>query len=90
MRSFRAKDGGRYWTRTSDPLRVRQEGTSQESLQTLGETNTGDIGVTKSVTPETENGMKAALLQALKEMPKGDLIALLAEAISGPPRGNRE
>ncbi len=40
------------------------------------------MSVTKSVTRNTETGVKEALLRALKEMPKEDLVTLLAEAIS--------
>ena len=49
-----------------------------------------DFGVTKSVTPNPENGLKTVLLQALKKISKEELIVLLADAMKAPDERHGE
>jgi len=48
----------------------------------LDENDTEELSVTQSVTSNTENAIRQALLQTLKNMPKEELVTLLAAAIS--------
>ncbi len=79
-------DGAGHGVRTRDIQLGKLAGSAQKSPKTLGENATEDMSVTKSVTRNTETSVKEALLRALKEMPKGDLVALLAEAITPTAR----
>ena len=76
------KDGGPCWNRTSDQVIMSHLSVTQKSLKTLGENDTGELSVTQSVTSNTENAIRQALLQTLKNMPKEELVTLLAAAIS--------
>ena len=53
----------------------------QKPLKTLGETDLDSEGVTKSVTPNSQQVTMAALLQVLQSLPKDELIYLLTETI---------
>ena len=75
-------NGGRYWTRTSDPLRVKQDSDTQKPLQTLTETQPLQKCVTQNVTRFPETSLETSLSEALQELPKDELLRLLSEALS--------
>lgn len=75
------KNGAGHEVRTRDIQLGKQDATAQKPLKTLGKIEVNTIGVTQSVTHNTENITQAALLKALQNFPKDQLVQLLIEAI---------
>ena len=67
--------------RTCGLLLRRQGGTTQKSPQTLGETDPAENVVTQNVTKNTKNVTREALLEALRGIPREDLLGLLSELL---------
>ena len=74
--------GGRYWTRTSDILRVRQESTGCKGPVGLNLQDPKD-SVTPDVTPESEIDPKKALLEAFRGVDRKSLLPVLADVLAG-------
>jgi len=75
--------GGDDETRTRDLRRDRPEVTTQNTLQTLGETQPTEKSVTQNVTFLQKNVTQEALVEALKCLSKEELLELLGKVLSG-------
>jgi len=62
-------------------LTASQDSTTQKSPETLGETDPSENDVTQNVTSDTENVTREALLEALKALPREDLLGLLTDIL---------
>jgi len=76
------RNGAGHGVRTRDIQLGKLAPGTRTGPKTLGQKHLRDLSVTKSVTSDTENAVRLTLLKTLKNMPKEDLVALLAAAIS--------